>query len=193
MDPDAGRAPKNGGTEGDVDLVRVSVADAPQCRGALVAEDGIRPARQDRGRPPSVHGNLRTADDVDAPVDRMEFPRLDPVANGPGTEPELKQLPPGNHAMLPPHQPPSRVARRSLNTRGRYGNYKRSAKRIRPRAPPTCPEKTAAPASAAPQPDAADLGALDVGLLGGLVAAGGGAPGGGAYEVAEERLRSVRA
>lgn len=59
--------------ERDVECVALAAADDPeQLPGGPMAENGARPAGQDRGKPASLLTDPRVADRVDAAVERME-------------------------------------------------------------------------------------------------------------------------
>jgi hypothetical protein len=76
-------------------------ADFVERSRVTVAERGPGPAAQDRGHPKSVLRELRSAGREYASAHTMQTPAIDAVTNLGRREPELEELAPSNHPVLP--------------------------------------------------------------------------------------------
>lgn len=106
-------------------------ADAPQRRGARVAERRIRPTGQDGGHPAPVLGEIRAPDRVHAAPHGMQSPVGDPVGDRLGAEAEREELAPRDHAVLPTDEIPD-LRGHLLKPRVPHRGYKASAGRSSP-------------------------------------------------------------
>jgi hypothetical protein len=74
--------------------------DAPEVRRRTVGEDRSGPGGQYGGHPPAATRETAVSDRIHAPVDGQEAAALEPVADRPAAEPEILQLPAGDHPVL---------------------------------------------------------------------------------------------
>jgi hypothetical protein len=66
-----------------------------------VAQHGALAAGQNSSNEIALLGEFSSADGVHAHMDAEQPPGLEPVINRVATEPELQELPPGDHPVLP--------------------------------------------------------------------------------------------
>lgn len=104
----ASRIPPDG--NGHVNGAAALLADRPQRRGAVVAEDGAVTARQYGRHPRPLPRQLRPPHGVDLRPHRMEPASAEPVPDRLVRVAERDELRTRDHAMLPPrHRPHTRV------------------------------------------------------------------------------------
>src|SRR5205085_8759486 len=94
----AGRARLAG--DGHVDRPRVA-AEPPESRGRTVAEDGAGAEGEDRRHPPSLAIEGRPADGEHSGVDPMQASRPQPAVDPARPKPDLAELRPRHHPVLP--------------------------------------------------------------------------------------------
>src|SRR5690349_4128790 len=80
--------------------------DAPEGGGALMAEDGIGPAGQDRRHPPALLGQIGAADCVHASMHWMETADVHPVPDRIVGIAKRRELEEGNDPVLPRSEGP---------------------------------------------------------------------------------------
>lgn len=66
-----------------------------------MTQNGARPSREYGRHPSPLSGQAPVAYRVDAAMHTVQATGLDSVRDCMPTEPEIEQLPPGNHAVLP--------------------------------------------------------------------------------------------
>ena len=80
-------------------------ADAPERRRGVMAQDGVRPARQDRCHGCGEGVLLHMAEGVDTRVDPFQAAVFHPPGNGLRRQPELQQLSAGHMPVSPISDP----------------------------------------------------------------------------------------
>jgi hypothetical protein len=99
---------------GDVDVLTLTLQDAPQHGSTEVAERGAVPASQDGGHEASVTRECQMAYGVHALVDAMEPLPLHPPIDLGQSQPQRLELNAPNHPMLAPRQLRDGTIRRVL-------------------------------------------------------------------------------
>jgi hypothetical protein len=95
------RAPKTACTgNGDVDPGRFGGPDAPQRRGAAVAQHGAVAGSQHRRQVPGVPVEHRVADGVDATVEAVQAPVLHSTSDRVAVKPHLVELGHAHYSVL---------------------------------------------------------------------------------------------
>jgi hypothetical protein len=94
------RAPRRTAREHDVDPGRVASPQVVHGRGRHDAERPLRARRPGRSQPVPCARQQRVSDGVDAAVERVQAPAVEPVPDLPWRQPRRQQLAPGQHAVL---------------------------------------------------------------------------------------------
>jgi hypothetical protein len=85
----------------DVHDLPSSLPDAEQGPSRPVTQEGARPAREHGSHPDAVALDPAPPDRVHPAIDHVQPLRFKALSNRPAAKPQLQQLPPRNHAVLP--------------------------------------------------------------------------------------------
>jgi hypothetical protein len=94
------RPPAGGGANGDVHRPRLRLEQAPEFRGAAVAQSGSRPACEHRCHPSSLTADRGVAHRIHTMVEPVQPPGGDPPRDGVLAQPGGTKLPDRNDSML---------------------------------------------------------------------------------------------
>jgi hypothetical protein len=106
--------------DGDVDRPACLLPDAPEIGGAAVTQPSTLATGQGRALEATKALHLRSSDGVDPGPKPVQLATLKSPSDLPRRHPELEQLPPRHHPVLPARQIPGRACPR-LNTFGSHG------------------------------------------------------------------------